>query len=49
MAPLSAVVHIADLLCQRWGVSIDEGERNYTLINDEGWQILIEEQRTCRR
>jgi putative nucleotidyltransferase with HDIG domain len=41
---LTAVVHVADLLCQRWGVSVDEGEPATALINDEGWQILIEEQ-----
>lgn len=40
---LSAVIHVGDLLCQRWGVSVDEGESRVALMNDEGWQILIDE------
>jgi len=42
---LSAVVHVADFLCGQWGVSAFEKVPQMSLIDDEGWQILLENYR----
>jgi putative nucleotidyltransferase with HDIG domain len=37
-----ALVRVADILCEMWGASIDEGIFSVDLSNDNSWQILCD-------
>jgi len=39
---VTAVVRVADLLCEMWGASVEEGITQVNLIEEKSWQVLCE-------
>ncbi len=37
---LASVIHIADMLCEMWGVGFDEDLKKFCLYDDPAWRIL---------
>lgn len=39
---VTSVIRVADLLCEMWGASVEEGITSVNLVEEKAWQVLCE-------